>query len=163
MQLFRRNSTGHFELLEDDSWGGYFATSHVGRALWTLDVNRDGRSDVMITHMSEQIRLLVNHSEDNHDRIAFKLVGTRNSRDAVGAIVRFESGGRKRTLWWLAGDGYMCSNERVLRAGLGQADRVDNVTVTWQDGTVEQIGTLSANSEYVIVQGEGKAFALEEM
>jgi hypothetical protein len=162
LQVFRRNTRGSFELLDDDAWGNYFATPHVGRALWTVDVNRDGLVDVMITHMSEQLRLLVNRTQAPNDRIAFTLVGRRNSRDAVGAVIRFQCNGRGRTLWSLAGDGYMCSNERVLRAGLGQADQVDNVTVTWQDGTVEQIGSLSANAQYVIVQGDEEAFTVDQ-
>ncbi len=160
LQLFRRGSSGRFELLDDDSWGDYFRTPHVGRALWTVDVNRDGRNDVMISHDNEHVCLLVNRSEDQNHRVGFKLVGTRNSRDAVGAIVRLESDGRSRTLWALAGDGDMCSNERILRAGLGEANRVENVSVTWQDGTVDQIGSLDVDAEYVIVQGENSAFRL---
>ncbi len=160
LQLFRRGSTGRFELVDDDSWGDYFRSPHVGRALWTADVNRDGRNDIMISHNDEQVCLLVNRGKDRNHRIGFKLVGTRNSRDAVGAVVRFESGGRSRALWALAGDGYMCSNERILRAGLGEANRVENVSVTWQDGTVDQLGSLDADAQYIIVQGEIKAFRL---
>ncbi len=158
LQIFRRGSTGSFQLLDDDSWGDYFASLHVGRALWTVDVNRDGYNDVMITHMRESVRLLLNDCQRQNDRIAFQLVGTRSSRDAVGAVVRFECEGRTRSLWSLAGDGYLCSNERILRAGLGKADRVTDLTVTWQDGSVDQIGALDTNALYVIVQGEGEAF-----
>ena len=157
-QVFRRGADGKFVLLEDDAWGAYFSTPHVGRALWTIDANGDGRSDVMITHTHEQLRLLVNRGRDENNRIALKLIGTHNSRDAVGAVVRFDAGGRQRTLWSLSGHGYMCSNEPILRAGLGQASRVENVTVTWQDGSIDRYGTLDANAEYVIVQGESSAF-----
>jgi hypothetical protein len=160
LQLFRRGSTGRFELLDDDSWGDYFRTPHVGRALWTADVNRDGRNDIMISHNDEQIRLLINRGNDRNHRIGLKLVGTHCSRDAVGAVVRFQIDGRSRTLWALAGDGYMCSNERILHAGLGESDRVENVTVTWQDGTIDQVGSLDADSEYIIVQGKNNAYKL---
>ena len=162
LQLFRRGSTGRFELLIDDQWGEYFGQPHVGRALWSMDVNRDGRNDVLITHAHEPVRLLVNRGRDQNSRIAFKLIGTSSSRDAIGAIVRLESDGRQRTLWSLAGDGYMCSNERILRAGVGSADEVTGVTVTWQDGSVDRIGTLETNAEYTIVQGGGEAFRLAD-
>lgn len=52
----------------------------------------------------------------------------------------------------------MCSNDQILRAGLGEAERVENVTVTWQDGSIDEIGTLDANAQYIIVQGDGTAF-----
>jgi ASPIC and UnbV len=114
----------------------------------------------MITHMYEQIRLLINETQDDHDRIAFKLVATDCSRDAIGAVIRFQSGGQRRTLWMLSGDGYYCSNEKTLIAGLGKADEVTDVTVTWQDGSIDQLGTLGANTQYLIIQGQGEAFPL---
>jgi len=160
LQIFRRGPLGSFVLLDDDSWDNYFRTPHVGRALWTTDVNRDGRNDVMITHMTEQIRLLINETEDQNDRIAFKLVATDCSRDAVGAVIRFHCNGEPRTLWLLSGDGYFCSNEKTLIAGLGQADQVTEVTVTWQDGSTDQIGTLDTNTQYLITQGQVEAFPL---
>ena len=138
--------------------GDYFHKPHVGRALWTIDANADGRSDVLLTHSYEQVRLLVNRGQDQGKRIAFKLVGTHNSRDAIGAVIRFDAGGRSRTLWCLAGNGYMCSNEQIMRAGLDDADQVENVIVTWPDGSIDEIGSLKANSEYVIVQGDQTAF-----
>ena len=157
-QVFRRGANGKFQLLEDDPWGEYFSTLHVGRALWTIDADSDGRSDVMITHTDEQVRLLLNRGQDENNRIGLKLIGTHTSRDAVGAVIRFDTGGRRRVLWCLAGHGFMCSNEQVMRAGLGKASRIENVTVTWQDGSIEQYGTLDANAEYVLVQGDQLAF-----
>ncbi len=162
LQIFRRDPSGGFVLLDDDAWGDYFSTPHVGRALWTTDVNRDGRNDVMITHTHEQVRLLINESNDSNDRIAFKLVATDCSRDAVGAVIRFNCNDKPRTLWMLSGDGYFCSSEKTLIAGLGQAEHVSDLSVTWQDGSVDTIGKLEANAEYIIVQGEGKAFPLQQ-
>ena len=57
----------------------------------------------------------------------------------------------------------MCSNEQVLRAGLGSATEVTNITITWRDGSVDHIESLSADAEYVIVQGEGTAFSRREL
>ncbi|WP_218933694.1 CRTAC1 family protein [Rubripirellula lacrimiformis] len=161
-QIFRRGSQGDFALLDDDPWGTYFNTPHVGRAMWRMDVNHDGRGDLMITHNAEQVRLLVNQSDDDSHRIAFRLVATESSRDAIGAIVRFQADGRARTLWQLAGDGYLCSNERTLRAGLGSDDEVTNVTITWSDGSVTELGTLAADVEYLVVQGQTLPYELKQ-
>jgi tetratricopeptide (TPR) repeat protein len=160
LQLFRRTRDGTFALLEDDAWGDYFSDHHVGRALWTTDVNRDGRMDVIVTHTREQIGLLINETSGQNNRVAFKLVATQCSRDAIGAVIRFHVNGQSRTLWMLSGDGYFCSNEKTLLAGLDEASEVTDVTVTWQDGSVDEISTLEANSQYLIVQGEGEAFPL---
>lgn len=62
----------------------------------------------------------------------------------------------------LSGDGYFCSAEKTLIAGLGKSDEVTDVTVTWQDGSVDEIGTLQANREYLIVQGQDEAFPMHQ-
>lgn len=160
IQFFRRDRDGRFAELDDDAWGEYFRTSHVGRALWISDVNRDGSNDLVVTHTREQISLLVNESADQNNRIAFKLTATRNSRDAVGAVIRFTVDDKRRVVWMLSGDGYFCSNEKTLIAGIGEANEVTEVSVTWQDGSVDEIGTLPANAQQLIVQGSGEAFTL---
>lgn len=158
MQLFRRDRSGGFDLVDDDAWGRYFREPHVGRALWTIDANRDGRSDVMVTHSYEPICLIVNHTTTDHHRVSFRLVGTDSSRDAIGAIIRFRCGSRTRTLWALSGSGYLCSNEPELRAGLGSETLITDVSVTWPDGSVEDFGTLSADQTYLLVQGDRTAY-----
>lgn len=162
LQLFRRGEDARFELIDDDDWGDYFRDSHAGRSLWTSDVNADGHNDVFVSHTHEQVNLLVNQTNDQNHRIAFKLVGTSSSRDAVGAVIRFECNGKSRTLWRLSGDGYMCSNEKTLIAGLGQQDTISKLTVTWQDGSVDRIGSLPADKQYVITQGMGEAFPVHD-
>ena len=161
-QVFRRNQQGQFSLVEDNHWDEYFAKPHVGRALWSMDVNRDGRKDVMISHIDEPCVLLVNTTDTRsqhvkHDSIGFQLVGTGCNRDATGAVVRFSVNGRPRTLWMLAGDGFECSNQRLLLAGLGDANRVDDVVVAWPDGTQDKYGTLPAQQTYLLIQGQSTA------
>lgn len=151
-QAFRRGGNGRFELLDSNRWDEYFTRSHVGRALWKMDVNVDGRPDAVVTHAREQLALLINESEDPNGCIGFQLVGRDVSRDAVGAVIRFEVDGKPRTLWRVSGDGYFCTNESTLIAGLGSASEITDVTVTWHDGTVQQCDTLRANGLYLIIQ-----------
>ncbi|MCA9137026.1 MAG: VCBS repeat-containing protein [Planctomycetales bacterium] len=162
LQVFRRGQDGRFAVIQDDDWGDYFRVGHVGRALWTTDVNRDGRNDVMISHVDEQVRLLINETKDQNNRVGFKLVATQCSRDAVGAVIRFKCNGQSRTMWLLSGDGYFCSNEKTLIAGLAEADVVTDVVVTWQDGSIDRLGSIAANQVYLITQGTGEAFSLYE-
>ncbi len=156
-QLFRRQADGRFDVVDDDGWGDYFAHPHVGRALWTVDINADDRNDLMVTHTREQVRLLVNRTADENHRVSFRLVGTTCSRDATGAVLRFSHDGRTRSLWCLSGDGYLCSNERILRAGVGSSDKVNDVQVFWPDGSIDSIGTLDAGARYLIIQGQDAA------
>ena len=154
IQIFRRRQDGRFELLSDDAWGNYFRDHHVGRGLWTMDANRDGKTDLVVTHTKEQLRLLVNRTEKAGKSVGFQLKGTTCSRDAIGATIRFTCKDQPRVLWLLAGDGYMCSNEKIIRAGVGDASLIENVSVTWPDGQTEQLGNLEAGTDFLIVQGQ---------
>lgn len=160
LQIFSRDASGYFALVDDDSWGDYFRSPHVGRALWTSDVNRDGRTDVLITHSYEQVRLLINETEDPNHLVAFRLVATTSSRDAIGAVIRFRVGQTARTLWMLSGDGYFCSNEKTLIAGLGSETEISDVSVQWPGGVVTRLGDLAADRQYLIVQDQHEAFEL---
>ena len=58
----------------------YFSVPHIGRALFTCDANQDGQTDVVVTHATEPVALLVNHTDAAHRRIRFRLVGTPSER-----------------------------------------------------------------------------------
>jgi tetratricopeptide (TPR) repeat protein len=161
LQIFRRDGSGAFTEVRDDFWGEYFASDHVGRTLVQADFDRDGGIDSLVTHNYEPVALLMNRTNTQNHWVRFRLIGTNSSRDSVGAIVRFIVGGRQRALWSVAGDGYLCSNERFLHAGLGGYSTIENVSVTWRDGTVEQFGSLPADATHLLIQGKVRAFALD--
>jgi hypothetical protein len=130
--------------------------------MWTLDVNRDAQVDVAITHQTEPVALLVNHSEPKGDWLELALVGTDDSRDAIGALVEVSVGERSWKTAQVSGDGYLCSDERVLRFGLGDVGSHVPVTlkVTWPNGETEEVAGVTSNSRWQVTQGERSAFEL---
>src|SRR3989454_5488848 len=58
-------------------------------------------------------------------RSAFKLVGTRSNRSAIGAEVTVEAGGTRQLKIVDGGMGFASQNDRRLHFGLGGAARVD--------------------------------------
>ncbi|QEF97982.1 ASPIC and UnbV [Stieleria maiorica] len=160
-QLFRRAPQGPFQIVDLASEDTYLAANHIGRALWKIDVDQDLADDLIITHQNAPPALLANRTVTDNRRIGFRCVGTTSSRDAVGAIIDLVAGGHPRRLWVLSGDGYMSSNERILKAGIGSSDHVDDVNVTWPDGTVESFGRLAAGRTYLLIEGAGEAFFTE--
>ncbi|WP_442510647.1 FG-GAP-like repeat-containing protein [Novipirellula sp. SH528] len=164
MQVFQRSSLtagasiGPFDSIADWIAGDYLRSPHVGRALWTLDVNRDGRTDLAVTHQTEPVSLLINHSEPSRNWLQLQLVGRNCSRDAIGAMVKIQCGGQQWTSGQTSGDGFLCSNERVIRVGIGNASDDCVVTVTWPDGQQQQFNRLAVNSRWLLVQGDADAF-----
>lgn len=157
-QLFRRSDAGGYQAADVASWGGYFSLPHVGRGLFTGDINDDGRCDVVVTHATEPVALLLNDSDRSNHRFSLRLIDPVECRDAVGAIVEFELGETasptRRVLHQLGGHGYLCSNQPTLWAGTGSTTRIRNVQVTWPDGTKQPVGDIDTDAGYLLVRGE---------
>ena len=54
----------------------------------------------------------------------------------------------------MSGDGYLCSNERLLRIGLGPGADSCKLTVLWPDGSTNQYDQLETNRTWLIVQSD---------
>ncbi|WP_442505407.1 FG-GAP-like repeat-containing protein [Novipirellula sp. SH528] len=155
-QIYHRDRSGVWQELARQELGEYFSKPHVGRALLTLDANRDGRVDSLVTHLFEPVSLLINHTESAGASQGIVLVATSGQRDAIGAIVTLEVGGQKRTVQLLAGDGYMCSNQRRLSIGIGAATKIQNVHVHWPSGSHEVFGDILVGEDMLLIEGTGE-------
>jgi hypothetical protein len=159
-QLFQRSADGRWQQLEPKRLGDYFAGQHLGRALASVDVDRDGRVDVAVTHLYQPVSLLINQTENSGQSIRLLLKSTSGQRDAIGAVVTAVVGGRSVTAQLTAGDGYMCSNQRRVHFGTGEATEVKDLAVTWPSGGQESFGTLESGQEYLLVEGSAEAYPL---
>lgn len=155
-QLFTSHS-GPVELLDATAVGPYFESTHVGRSLATLDWNRDGADDALVVHLFEPVALLTNQTSRRHHWVGIELVSTSGQRDAIGAAVTIKQQGRSHYQQLIAGNGYQCSNEKVIRFGLGDDPKIDGISVVWPDGTEEQFGPVTADEHYLLIEGTGQA------
>src|SRR5205823_7893052 len=119
-QYFQNMAGQRFEELKADSLGPFFAGEYLGRGLARLDWNRDGREDVVISHLDAPAALLTNTTGRTGHFLVLTLVGTQSARDAIGTSVRCTAAGRTRYRQLTAADGYMASNERRLVFGRGE-------------------------------------------
>jgi tetratricopeptide (TPR) repeat protein len=161
-QLFRRTPQGRWVELERTQLGDYFQTEHLGRALTTLDANRDGRVDVAITHLYEPMSLLINTTEQSGRSVTFHFKSVSGSRDAIGAKVSATLSGRTVTKQLFAGDGYMCSHQRCVTFGTAGEERIKDVSVTWPSGRTERFGTANTGQDYLLVEGAGEAYSFTQ-
>jgi len=155
-QVFQRNKAGGFEAVQTQMKGEYIESPHVARALWTLDANRDGKVDLAVTHQTEPVALLMNESSPTGHWISLELKDKTGSRDAIGTQLVVTHGKETWTTQKVAGHGYLCSNEALVRIGLGELP--DQATVDlqliWPDGTVQLITGLECDTEWLLIQGD---------
>ena len=159
-QLFELDTDGRWTIVPNSSLGQYFQKDHLGRALVSLDADRDGLRDLAITHLYEPASLLMNRSSDAGKSVSLRLVATQSQRDAIGTRVSFKVDGRTVHHQLFAGDGYMCSNQRELHLGVGNQTVIEEMTVKWPSGKTETVGPISTHAEILLIEGESLPFIL---
>ena len=153
MQLFKRSEDSRYESVGEKMSGAYFERSHVARALWTIDANGDQVTDLVVTHQTEPVALLVNHASQVGSSIRFELIGTSSSRFAVGAKVRVRANDETWSAWQVSGDGFLCSNERTLHIGFGSKIDQCDVTIEWPSGLIQTFDGVVTGNKHLLVEG----------
>ena len=149
-QLYRGGANG-FTVEDPKQLETYWQRPQLGRTLAMCDWNRDGRIDLAATHLDHPVALLRNDSV-SQNWLQLELVGRKSERDAIGARVLVQAGDQQWTGWQIAGDGYMCTNEPIVHFGLGDAKRIDRLTIEWPSGNTQVVDNISVNTRYLIIE-----------
>jgi len=110
-----------------------------GRAVALVDLFNRGVLDVVVANQNQPALVYKNTVAPGNHWIAFKLVGTRSNRSAIGAEVTVEVGGARQLKVVDGGSGFASQNDRRLHFGLGRAGRVDRAVIRWPSGTGQTI------------------------
>ncbi len=148
---FFRNLGGKFEEVHPAEAGPFFSQERAGRALARLDWNDDGRMEFVVSNIREPAVITTNESAAGHF-LNVELCATSTARDAIGTVVEVKTVGHRWTSQLVAGDGYMASNQRVLQFGIGDAERIASMKVTWPSGKVTVVEDLPANVTIRVVE-----------
>lgn len=141
-----------------------------GRGVAIADFNGDGRLDIVINNNDETPTLYINNLRRSGNAVELRLAGAggddnlhvRSTRDALGAVVRLTAGGVAMTRQVEAGSGYASESMRQLHFGVGGADHIDAIEITWPGGRVQRIegeslAALGVNCSMTIEEGSAPA------
>ena len=122
----------------------------------TLDESSPGCIDALGDEGCAVLRrLLRNDGGSPHNWLLIKCVGTRSNRSAIGTRVKITSGGRSQIDEVMSGSSYYSQNDFRLHFGLGRADKVDQIDISWPSGVKETVRDLRANHLYVAEESKG--------
>ncbi|HJP59535.1 MAG TPA: CRTAC1 family protein [Gemmatimonadaceae bacterium] len=105
-----------------------------GRAVALADLWNHGEVDVIVANQNQPPILYRDYPDSSNHWIAFKLVGTRSNRSAIGAEVLLEAGDLRQRRVVDGGSGFASQNDRRLHFGLGKHEWVDRVVINWPSG-----------------------------
>ncbi len=117
----------------------------VARGACFADYDNDGKMDAFLVNMGAQGTLLHNVSPDANHWIAIQLRGSKSNRDGIGAKLTVVTGKKKQIAERVAGSGYLSQDDWRVRFGLGQASKIDRLTIQWPSGKEQVLENVSAD------------------
>jgi hypothetical protein len=153
-QLFAGNGSGRFRDISP-AQPAFCGTAAVARGLAVGDLDNDGGLDLVVTGVGAPVRLYRNVASGRGHWLIVRAVDPALKRDAYGARVVVEAGGRRQVGWINPGQSYLCSNDARAHFGLGPAAQIDTIEVHWPDGAVERFPGPQVDQVVTLCKGSG--------
>ena len=124
----------------------------VGRGAAYADIDGDGDLDLAITQNGRQAKLFRNEQQTGHHWLRVKLIGKGANPDAIGARLRLTSGGVTQYRQVMPTRSFMSQMELPVTFGLGKSTRVQQLSITWPDGSREEVAVSQVDTLLAIKQ-----------
>ena len=154
--LFAGNDRHQFENVS--SRAGAFGTEPlVSRGLAFADLDDDGDLDLVVQQVDNTVRVYRNDAPPAgaHWLIVRTMTG---GRDAYGAEVTIDAGGRKILRLAHPAYSYLASNDPRAHFGLGAVNKIESLVVDWPSGRRERFVPPKVDRVVVLTEGDGETF-----
>jgi hypothetical protein len=140
--------------------GAVWQVPRMGRGLAVGDLDNDGREDVLIVSHNQPLAYLHNRTQGGRF-LTLRLVGRHPGGDAIGAKVIVIASGRRHVAWRVGGGSYQSASDPRIHFGLGDADRIELLDVTWPTGHVDRLRGLRTDAGYTLREGRAEPEPLQ--
>ncbi|MFM9961669.1 MAG: ASPIC/UnbV domain-containing protein, partial [Planctomycetaceae bacterium] len=153
-QVFHNQQGRSFAEIPGASLGAFFEGRYLGRGLAKLDWNRDGRTDVGISHLHAPFALLTNRTGPAGRLLNVRLIGRSGCREPIGAKVTVHAEHSRIVRFLTAGDGFLVSNERLLSFAVPQESQTVRLEVDWPGGGHQLWNDVRTDQEVLLMEGQ---------
>ena len=155
-QLFAGENGGRFRDVSAEN-PAFCGVGIVGRGLSVVDFDDDGALDLVATSAGGRARILRNVSPKRGHWITVRTIDSAlGGRDAIGAEIAIEAGGRRWHRLAQPSQSYLGSGDARAHFGIGDVSVVDAIRVVWPDGVEERFDGGAADRHIVLRKGEGR-------
>ncbi|HUG89917.1 MAG TPA: CRTAC1 family protein [Planctomycetaceae bacterium] len=166
-EIFRHNNLSAFERNRlflnadgrnflDASFLSAADTDADSRAVVAADFNHDGRLDLVVRQVGGGPLVLYENQSPAARSLQVTLRGRSGNRLGVGARLTASVGGRDIVRDLFPANTYRSQWPSRVHFGLGDAERVDRLTVRWPSGDEQVLHDLPVDRHIVIEQGNSQ-------
>jgi len=132
---------------------GDLGIARAGRGAAYADIDADGDLDIILTQVNGKASLLRNDVATDNHWVRLQLKSTPPNPNAIGATVTLLSpnGQQHRTV--MPTRSYLSQVELPLTFGLGPTETIQQVTVRWPNGAIEEWNDLDVDRLHILRQG----------
>lgn len=153
-----RNQVGTFKAVSCSGWP-YLDEGRNARGAAFGDLDNDGKTDAVISHLNEPVALLRNVADTTGRHwLGLRLAGA-NGADITGARVEVGISGGSLSRYVMGGGSYASTNDPRLLFGLGTEQGPVRATVFWPSGRRQELDSLAVDRYWAVTEG-GRAIQM---
>jgi len=142
---------------------GFQGHVNVAHSCATGDYDNDGNPDLLVGVRSPlKCEVWHNNSTTTNNHLKVSLEGVLSNRDGIGSFIDCYIDGNLQTRYTMCGEGFMSQNSQYQIFGLGQAESVDSLKITWLSGIVDVFYDIEPNQWLHIVEGSSFSAQLNQ-
>src|SRR5262249_12628253 len=147
----------------------FFDVSHLsgadsdgdGRSVVAADFRNVGMQDLLVRQAGGGPLLLYENRLPRRSYLQVSLRGQKSNRQGIGARLTAVGNGQQEGRELYTADNFLSPAPSRVHFGLGDADKIDRLTIRWPSGKVQTLKGLKANRHVVIDEGKDGDEAVE--
>jgi hypothetical protein len=137
----------------DSSFASTTDIDSDSRSVIAGDIDRDGALDLIVASAGGgPVRVFSNRLKQGN-RLEIRLKGVTSNRPGIGSRIVAEFGDRKVVRDMFPKNGFMGIGPAVEWIGIGEAEKIDRLTIRWPTGEMQEFLDVDVNCSVLVQEG----------